>query len=432
MKRLITITTVLALMLSLFALTAFAEGTVTVKNYKELARAVNEQKADRILISPKYKHGTKEVINLFVENRNITIAAENGENAVLDGRVDIRGDGSSNTITFENVSIDASKTSNIGLWVGFGPKVIIDSVRGGDSKTQGGPGAVVNNAELFVGTVKGGDSVNGIAGDGILAFENSIVEVNEVTGGSCANGVGGAGVVTLGNSTVAVIKSVTGGDGAVSPGKATLISPDCSVDILGAQKDGEKLESKKAPNPEIINSYALLVNALRNGKKEIRLDRSYKSGATFDSIDTPVYVEGDGKVAIFGAYDDKLQKIDSGLCILGGEWEISGLNIQTKYTGLTVLGDAHLVYTGDIGGNGLYLAIYLVSGTLDVNGTISGSGDHVVLYVENGQMTMDGTVIQKNNNNYAVYVQDGVFELNGNIKAKYPSYTEGNGKITVN
>ncbi|MBR2822382.1 MAG: hypothetical protein IKE24_01635 [Clostridia bacterium] len=430
MKRLIAVITVLALMLSIGI--SFGETEVTVKNYKELVKAVNDQKAARILISPKYKHGTKEVINLFVEDRNITIAAQNGESAVIDGRVDIRGEYKESTVTFENVSIDASKTSNIGLWIGYGPKVIIDSVHGGDSKTtQGAPGAVVYDAQLIIGSVTGGDSVNGIAGDGIMVYGKSIVEAGEVKGGNCTNGVGGAGVVTMGGAAVTVTKDAIGGDGAVNPGQATLIGSGCTVEVTGDQKDGEKLESKKAPDPEIINSYGMLVNALRNGKKEIRLDRSFKSGALIDCVDIPFYVEGDGKVTILGAYDDKLQKVDSGFSIHGGEWDISGLDIQTKMIGLTVNADAHVTFTGNLSNTTANPVVYLMSGEISVKGNVTGSGNHIVIYMDSGKMTVEGTVTQKNNQQYSIYVLGGELEVIGKIKARFPYLTEGDGKVTV-
>ena len=458
MKKIIAFLTVLTMVLVLCAnlVIASADGEVTVKNYKELVKAVNEQKADKILISPKYKHGTKEIINLLVKDRNITIAAENGESAVIDGRVDIYGEDGRGTVTFENVSINASQDSGIGLWVGHGPEVIIDSIHGGDSKTsQGGPGAVVIAADLTVGSASGGDAVNGMGGDGILVQGDSRIEAREVKGGNCTNGVGGAGVVATGGATVTVTESVTGGDGAVCPGKALLIKPDCSADISGVRKDGEQLESKKAPDPEIISSYALLLNALRNGKKEIHLDRSYKGGIKFGFGDIPIYVEGDGKITISGAYNDKLQKIDLGLCVCGGDWEISGLDIQTKNEGLTVLGGAHVVFNGNvtsssavhpplgvIGGSTVeatgnftatnaMCAVYMDDGTLTVKGTVMETGKHNAIYIDGGKMKMEGTVIQKSNVYDAIYLRGGELELKGTIKAMYPYYTEEGATITV-
>jgi len=451
---LIALTMLFALCASL--ITASAEGEVTVKNYKELVKAVNEQKADRILISPKYRHGTKDIINLYVKDRNITIAAENGESAVIDGRVDIHGEYGNGTVTFENVSIYVPQDSGVGLWIGCGPEVIIDSVHGGDSKTsQGAPGVVVYAAKLTAGSVSGGDAVNGMGGDGILVQGDSRIEAREVKGGNCANGVGGAGIVATGGATVTVTESATGGDGAVCPGKALLIKPDCTADISGTQKDGEQLESKKAPDPEIINSYALLLNALRNGKREIRLDRSYKGGIQFGYGNIPIYVEGDGKVTISGAYDDKLQKVDLGIYVYGGDWEISGLDIQSKQLGLIADGGAHVIFNGNITGSGVEYspiivasgstveangnftatnampAVYLVDGTLTIKGTVTETGKYNAIIVDDGKMKMEGTIIQKSNEYDAIYVRGGELEVIGTIKAMYPYYTEEGAVITV-
>ena len=77
MKRVLSLLTVLMLLLACLGMAAAEETGVVVKNYKQLVEAVNDQQAERILVSPKYKHGTNEVINLYPDGRTVTVLPEN-------------------------------------------------------------------------------------------------------------------------------------------------------------------------------------------------------------------------------------------------------------------------------------------------------------------------------------------------------------------
>ncbi|MBQ8072204.1 MAG: hypothetical protein IJ231_00385 [Clostridia bacterium] len=57
---------------------------VVVKTHSELLFAVNEKKADRILISKDYRHNSKVPFNLEVEaGRTVTILPQKGDSLVM-------------------------------------------------------------------------------------------------------------------------------------------------------------------------------------------------------------------------------------------------------------------------------------------------------------------------------------------------------------
>lgn len=490
-RKLISI--VLAALLLLSLLPAAAEGEVVVKNYKELIAAINDNGAERILISAKYKHGTKDITNLVPDGRTVVIAAESGEETVIDGRVDIYGPC---TVVFENVIIRAPQ-GEAALWVGKGAVVTIDAVYGGDSKNKnGGCGAIVFDAELTVGTAAGGNAAAGMGGDGISAHGEAKVTAGKVTGGNCTDGVGGAGAVCVGGAVVTITEEAVGGNGAVSAGKAVLTGLDASAEVQGAQKDGEILESKKAPDPEKISSYVLMENALRNGKTEIVIDSSYKSGLALDD-DIPLFIPSDQTIRITGeGKNGKPVKITDRLYLSGGNWEISGIDIAAKSNAIVLANKANVVFSGNIAcskNTTLYLsgqsridftgnidysgsnasacvllekseahitgnikvqkgnAIYLANGTVTVRGNLT-SQTHPAIYGIEGSVDMEGDIKTPSNavhtvggqakvtvkgnititgRQYALYATAGEIHFDGNIKGNYPAGGK-NGKVFVN
>ena len=78
MKRMIWGLFTLCLFLTL-TVSALAADPVTVKSYKELVQAVNEDRATEIVISSKYKHGAKTHDYLYLRpGRTVTVRGEAG------------------------------------------------------------------------------------------------------------------------------------------------------------------------------------------------------------------------------------------------------------------------------------------------------------------------------------------------------------------
>ena len=116
---------------------AFGEAVngVVVNNHFSLQFEVNEKKSDLILIAEGYKHNTRVPTPLRVEaGRTVTIRPAKGESALLRGRIDIEGEG---TVIFEGIRIVAPAGS-IGLRIGGGAHVRIDSVTGGEARGNDG------------------------------------------------------------------------------------------------------------------------------------------------------------------------------------------------------------------------------------------------------------------------------------------------------
>ncbi len=468
MKKMICgIVTLIMLLILICTSTGFSEeNAVVVHNINELRDAINEQKANRILISKKFKYGKAITIKkenkieeeirsaLDPEGRNIVIAAESEDGAVIDGTIQVSGSG---TVVFDNVNIQAQQ-SEIGLYVTDNVEVTIDSVRGGDSNAnQGGTAVRIDDdAILHINSAIGGKSRNGMAGDGIQADDDSKVYVCEATGGNCENGVGGAGIVVFGNASVTVTESAIGGDGAVCAGKAILIGGNGQTYGSAERQDGKKLENKKAPDPEKINSYALLENALRNGKTEIRLDPSYHDGRSVVHMGS-FFTAGEETVRIRGAYDGKLQKIDGGLRINGGNWEITGLDISVKNDwALIVTNGANVRFEGALTSTGNHIATINVrteaslemigdvsaygqrcnavfvdgSGTLKMTGNVL-SPNYIAVFMDTGNIVLNGTITMKTNKQYAVIGYNGEIEIIGSIKAPYPYYADSTCHITI-
>ena len=138
MKRAIGIICFIALLF--VAVTAIADQSegVVVSNYQEMLDAVNEQKADLILISPKYKYKKEKseasyADYLNAEGRTITIRPEKEEEKVtIDGYINIRGEG---TVKIENIDIIAP-AGNSALEVIYGAHVTAGKVTGGKGKSN--------------------------------------------------------------------------------------------------------------------------------------------------------------------------------------------------------------------------------------------------------------------------------------------------------
>lgn len=422
---------ILAAMLLTGILPALADGEAVVKNFKQLIEAMNDKQADRILISAKYKHGSKETENLKLEGRTVIIASETGEEVIIDGRIDIYGPG---TVIFENVSIKAPQEA-IGLWVGHDATVTIDSVSGGEGKkSSGGTAVLVEEAELKIGSAIGGKSAAGAGGDGIIAYGNSRVEAGRAVGGSCTDGVGGAGAVAMSGARVTISEAAVGGDGAVNPGKAILIGADSSVEVSGEQKDGEQLESKKAPDPDKITNYALLENALRNGKTDIQLDPAYKSGMKpYD--DLPMFTTAEQTIRISGnGKNGKPQKIGEGFCMSGGSWEISGIDIAAKVNALYVRDKAQVLFSGNCSSNKNVTVLVRGQSKLDLTGNIEYSGniDSTLCVFDDSVVNVTGNISTKQKESNALYLSDGTVTIRGNVSAAdYPAIFAIDGTVDM-
>ena len=468
--------------------------TVTVSNASELYKALNRSDVERILISAKYKHGkdvlkTNDPDTYYTQtNSRFTkiIAPENGESAVIDGRLDIRG----GTVIFENVTIEAAN-DQVGLYVREYATVTISSVRGGDSKkADGSPAVIVNNATLSIGSASGGSAANGLGGEGIIALNSAVVTVDSATGGSGGKGVGGVGVLADSGSTVQVRESVKGGDGEAAPGQAVLTPNPENVSVSGVSENGQQLEAAKPVNPDDITTYALLVNALRSGKTEIRISSKYKHADLTPREFIPLIIPGDETVRILPEKEGKLQKLTECFDIANGSWEISGFDLSCpgENVPLVVTGNAKVSFTGNITAqkkdavrlsdsarlsftgnitvsgrraNGVYLrysysdlspeaeitgditvkgdgsAIDAQSGSVTVTGNLTktASGDQILLEASNKASVRVTGNLEAANTNAAVSRSGATVTIDGNVKIKQKNYyplVADSGTITMN
>ena len=414
-------------------------GTVeTVASYAELLRAVTEKNADEIRISPKYKHGKNELDEpLEVDwGRTVTISpAEGQDSAVINGRIEIRGNGH---VVFDRVDIEAPQ-GETGLRVTDGADVTIGSVKGGDSgKENGGTAVFVRDARLTVTSARGGNSATGLAGDGVVAVGEAEVTVTEAAGGSSDQGVGGAGVIAVSGARVTVNGSATGGNGASAPGRGTLTGEGSTVTTAGEARDGETVEAKKKADPEIINSYAMLQNAIRNGKTEIVLDATFAFGQAAKPL--PLFSLGGETVRITGP-EGKTLKIKDGLFDFScGKWEVSGISLNSKsaFTALSCSGEGtEVVWNGDLSVSNGNAVVVTDHGNLTLNGNVDHSSKNAVAVgaIEGGRIRITGNVTEKADTN-AVYADDAEIVLTGNISkagTEAPAvYASGSGAVMIN
>lgn len=481
MKRVLSLLTVLMLLLACLGMAAAEETGVVVKNYKQLVEAVNDQQAERILVSPKYKHGTNEVINLYPDGRTVTVLPENGESAVINGRVDVYGPGS---VIFENVSI-AGPAGDAGLWVGAGAEVTVGTVTGGKAKKENGsPAVLVESADVTVGSATGGEGKGGYGGDGIFACGSSTVKVREAIGGSAKNGFGGSGVVAFGGTAVTVEGSAAGGDGLYAVGKGVLLGRGGTLSGEGAITDGAELNGKKKLDLEAVTSRNLLEYALRSGRNEILLDPKYKTGSSFPS-DQPLFCPEAEAIRIANASEEKPATVDGGLRVTTGTWNLENIRFSLNSKDWDVCfwadGDSTVTGTGSISGKGSCGGIYASndasvaftgdctapsyaaaaagnasivyngnitvtgkaefgarstgSASVTVNGDITVNGDSNALVCYGGKLEMTGSVTTNKNKDYpTIYSTGGEIILNGPIHSEGQAeaiYNKG-GSVTVN
>ena len=482
MKRVLSLLILLALLLSCAgsAIAEDAESAVVVKNYKELVSAVNEQGATRVLISAKYKHGTTDILAIEPGGRTVLIAPENGESAVINGRVDVNGEG---TVNFENVSI-VGPAGEIGLFVGFGANVTIGSVTGGKAKKENGfPAVIVEVGTLTIDSAVGSDGKSGFGGDGIYTFAG-VVLVREAVGGSAPKGFGGSGVVAFGGSTVTVTGSATGGNGLYAPGKGVLLGLNGAVEGEGALIDGTELEGKKTLDLETVTNRNMLEYALRSGKTDILLAPGYRPQSEFPFY-MVLFPAGTEPVRIASANEKKPATMDGHQFIYFGTWTFENIKF-TNNTGkksdiclrvgwnshvtasgsITVKGSSMgivaadkswIEFTGDcisdnsgieaksgatviLNGNvkikskGKYAVGATDNGSVTVNGNVDVAGDSNALYSQGGSITVNGTVHVKGSDDYpVVYMSGGEINLTGPLTSDGQStciHCDG-GKITV-
>lgn len=374
-----------------------ADGTVVVKNYEELVNAVNSTLANHILISPEFKYGKTDFNYLHVYGeRKVTISPEAGERAVIDGTLYISGDGS---VVLDKVDIE-SKT--IGLFLEDGINVTACSVRGGDAPDSGFPAVVVSDSKLTVEEAVGGNGKTGIGGDGIYCMGDAVVEAGITRGGNAATGVGGGGIVAMGGAKATVTGDATGGDGQIACGKGILTGINSEINVQGRIADGTLLESKKPVNPDEIVSFALLQNALRNGKTEIQLspkfriiEKNWEQGYGL----LPLFTSGDQLITIFGPSEKKSMKVNGNISMYFGNWKCNGIdlnNTQSTAT-LTVAGNAHVEWNGNL--------------------TASGKATNALYAVGNACVAVNGDIVSSVNNNYPAAAFNGSpsVTINGNI-----------------
>ena len=399
--------------------------TVTVKNYAELQKAINETRANHILISSKFKYGKadSDSIKIYGE-RKVTISPENDEHAVIDGKLTVSGNGA---LVLHRVDIE-SKT--IGLDVGGGIHVTACKIHGGSAADSGFPAVTAANSEMTIEEAVGGDGKTGIGGDGIYAIGGAIIEVKSAHGGSAETGVGGSGIVVMGGAKVTVTDEATGGNGQIAPGKATLSGLNGEIILQGKTTDGVLLESKKPVNPDEITSFALLQNALRNGKTEINLSPKFKiTEKNWEECYgwLPLFASGDQTVTITGPANGKALKVNGTFRLNCGKWLFTGiqLNNSKKTAALGIDGYAEVEWNGDISvtGSATNAVVARGLGQLTVNGNIASSSKDNPAVALSGSPTIriNGSIIQKGNNN-ALILRGGKIAMNGNISstASYP------------
>ena len=408
---------------------------VVVNNHFSLQFEVNEKKTDLILIGEGYKHNTRVPTPLKVEaGRTVVIRPAKGDSITIRSRIDIEGEGS---VIFEGVRITAPAGS-IGLQIGGGAHVRIDSVTGGDSRgNDGNTAVIIRDSELEIVSAAGSDGKSGMGGDGIYAFGQSTVQVHEARGGSAPKGVGGSGVVAFGGAKVTVTGSAEGGNGLYGAGKGVLTGLNGSADGDGELRDGSLLESKKAVDPEDISTRALLENALRNGLEEIRLNPKFKGTNTMDPY-MYAFTPASGKVRIIGNPEGKHPNLGCQLTICTGEWTFDGVDndFQTKSYDpcLQVIGDGKVIWNGSLAGSGRACGLYAGD---EAEATVTGdiqSANTGVRVTGNARAIINGNVTCSGKNEYGVETGgNGCATVNGDVSTTRDAYALGvrGGKIDM-
>lgn len=430
------------------------EEAVTVRNFKELQKAVSETRSNRILISAKYKHGKlPDDYELKIgEGRTVVFAPEEGqENAVIDGSLDLSGKG---TVVFDRVNIVGTEGC-CALEATDGITVTACDVRGADSKKLSGDTAVyAREATVKAGNVVGGNSAAHLGGDGVFA-RDAVVEVASAAGGNSDQGVGGAGAVSVRGARVTVTGEAAGGSGGTAGGKGLLISTTGSA-AAQAAREGEKTESKKTWDPEVIATVSQLENALRNGKTEITLDKKFTWEVTGNAS---LFLPSDDTIRISGPEGGKNLVIkNGGFNFYEGSWEFDRIDItcSKKSAVLYACDDARVVWNGSVkttAGNALYTvgdAQVRVNGNLDgtskdyttvavidhshaeINGNVSSNTNNAIVVKENGSLIMNGNVKTGASKNYpSVYVYSGSLVFTGSITSGGVAVRTNNASVRI-
>ncbi len=255
-------------------------------------------------------------------------------------------------------------------------------------------------------------------------------------------------------------------------------------------ENGQQPEAAKPVNPDDITTYALLVNALRSGKTEIRISSKYKHADLTQREFIPLLIPGEETIRILPEKEGKLQKLTECFDIANGSWEISGfdLNCSGENIPLVVTGDAKVSFTGNItaqkedavrlsdsaklaftgnitvsGRNvsGVYLpssdnglspeaeitgnitvkgdgsAIRAQAGSVTVTGNLAktSNGDQILLEASNEASVRVTGILEAANTNAAVSRSGADITIDGDVKIKqkdyYPLVADG-GTITMN
>ncbi len=394
---------------------------ITVKSYQELLKAINVRNAEEIIISSKYRHGTKKAEALVIpEGKTVTLRSrKENVTAVIDGRVDVYGGG---TLILERVDI-AAEEGAIGLRVSGKSHVVACNVAGGSSKKGCGGTAIFadGGSEVEAAFVQGGNAagLGMLAGDGVLAVnEETKVTVGRVIGGEANLGFGGAGVITQDSGRVIADQSF-GGDGAIEEGKAFLTGYKGIPAEVTSAHDGFLLETKKKRSADEIATDGALMAALRRGQTTVQLSVRFKSAQepAFDGC--PLFLPASGEAEIIGPTGKKHAALRNSLTLLDGKLTLTGVDlIENTSTGYAaVIYGGSLKMTGDVRST-RGCGIYVSGANLDMEGDITSQA-WVCLYATSGaQVTMKGNIRDSGSNYNAVRVLAGAkVRLTGSVEA---------------
>lgn len=409
---------------------AGAEGeAITVKSYPQLLEAVNETKADEVIIAKGFKHGNKDDSLLFLEEgRQVVIRSFDPEkDALIDGSVYVEGPGS---LVFERVNIKGSP-SEPGLFAMSGTQVTACSVSGGDAKKgSAGAGLMVDGATVTLQSAAGGDCATGMGGDGVYALRNSQVTVQNAQGGAATAGYGGAGAAAMANCVITVTGEAAGGAGALEPGKAALQGYKGTVSVTGTSRDGETLPSKaKADAAGAIMSFAALQAALRRGETDILLSTKYSAGETV--FQTVLFIPEGGQVKLTGEAGKKNVRFNSSLFVYCGQVEASGIDFfSDRETAVSATGEAmvtvsgnatsgkknalfangqgRIVFSGTAASKGSFTAVAAIGASrIDITGEAIGASGNALYATDEAVVTLTGDAFSATNKTTAAFAENG-------------------------
>ena len=411
---------------------------VTVKNFKELKKAITESCSNRIRIASNYKPGDDGNGLITIRHgRTVTITPEDGqETAVITGTLYLQGNA---RVVFDRVSIEA-KDGEPGLIVEDGMDVTAVSVKGGDSKKgHGGPAVYVIGGSVRVGEARGGSSAKGMGGDAVIAAGRSKAEVGNAVGGDSGTGVGGTGAVAMDGAEVTVTGGAAGGNGGAAAGKGTLTGLGGTVTVAGTQKDGETTGSGPDTDPEEIPNDTMLQYALRSGKTDLVLSPGFSALPSVEAA--PLFTLSGETVHITAPEGKTVKTRDMEWTFCCGKWEVSGVdaaasgnkaplrlrnhaevdwngNVKSSYYSVTVQGDARLRLAGNAESNSKEYTDVVVKerGRLEMTGDVVMRGTPGALEITGGgSVKLTGGVNKASGTDPAVYLEGGRLEMSGTI-----------------